>query len=233
MTPQYESAVVAELYAFLEKESVYKGLRSVYWCIHDETALAEAEVEYETHVSPTVWVKYRLQSDPRTIDPQLADRRIQGGKPISTIIWTTTPWTLPASMAVAFHPDEEYVALETDKDIFLVAEPLSQATAGKCGFPDAKLIARIPGRALENTWFYHPFLPWERRDGRTMYFPEHGRVFALSAWRLGNRIFPQWPGTGARPRGRCLCQSPARHIPHRDGRRRPWMRGGSMVWWSR
>src|SRR5207302_797439 len=163
MTPQYESVVMDIFYKFFENGFVYKGLRSTYWCIHDETALAEAEVEYETHVSPTVWVKYRLQSDPRTIDPQLADRRIQGGKPISTIIWTTTPWTLPASMAVAFHPDEEYVALETDKDIFLVAARLSRATAEKCGFPDAKLIARIPGRALENTWFYHPFLPWEGR----------------------------------------------------------------------
>src|SRR5205807_5248604 len=87
----------------------------------------------------------------------------QGETPISTIIWTTTPWTLPASMAVAFHPDEEYVALETDKDIFIVAARLSRATAEKCGCADAKPIARVPGRALENTWFYHPFLPWEGR----------------------------------------------------------------------
>ncbi len=105
MTPQYESAVVAELYAFLEKGSVYKGLRSVYWCIHDETALAEAEVEYENHTSPTVWVKYQLRDDPAKLDPVLK------GKKVFTVIWTTTPWTLPASMAVAFHPDEKYVAL--------------------------------------------------------------------------------------------------------------------------
>ena len=163
MTPQYESVVLEILYAFLEKGFVYKGLRSVYWCIHDETALAEAEVEYENHVSPTVWVKYRLQSDPRTIDPELAEARISSGKPISTIIWTTTPWTLPASMAVAFHPDEEYAALEAERDIYIVAEKLAQATAEKCGFADAKPVARFPGKVLENTWFYHPFLPWERR----------------------------------------------------------------------
>src|SRR5437868_793164 len=108
MTPQYESAVVAELYAFLEKGSVYKGLRSVYWCIHDETALAEAEVEYENHTSPTVWVKYQLRDDPAKLDPVLK------GKKVFTVIWTTTPWTLPASMAVAFHPDEKYVALESE-----------------------------------------------------------------------------------------------------------------------
>src|SRR5437868_5938786 len=163
VTPEYESVVIQVLYAFLEKGFVYKGLRSTYWCIHDQTALAEAEVEYENHHSPTLWLKYRLQTDPRTINAAMADQRIHGDKPVSTIIWTTTPWTLPASMAVAFHPDEEYVALESEKDIYIVAERLWKATADKCGFPDARIIARFPGSAMENTWFYHPFLPWERR----------------------------------------------------------------------
>src|SRR5256884_7626955 len=163
MTPQYESEVVATFFTFLEKGFVYKGLRSVYWCICDKTALAEAEVEYENHVSPTVWVKYPLQSDPRSIDPTLAEARIHSGKPISTIIWTTTPWTLPASMAVAFHPSEQYVALETDKEIYIVAEKLAKEVAEKSGLPDAKPIARFPGKALEYTLFYHPFLPWEQR----------------------------------------------------------------------
>lgn len=163
MTPQYEAVVLDIFFRFFENGFVYNGLRSTYWCIHDETALAEAEVEYETHHSPTVWVKYQLQSDPRTINPELADRRIHGGKPIFTIIWTTTPWTLPASMAVAFHPQEEYVALEAEKEIYVVAERLWKVTADKCGFANAKIIARFPGSAMENSWFYHPFLPWDRR----------------------------------------------------------------------
>ncbi|HEX7894729.1 MAG TPA: isoleucine--tRNA ligase, partial [Terriglobales bacterium] len=163
MTPEYESVVLATFYSFFEKGFVYRGLRPVYWCMHDRTALAEAEVEYETHTSPTVWVKYRLQSDPRTIDPALAEGRIHDGKPVFTIIWTTTPWTLPASMAVAFHPSEEYVALEASDGIYIVAEKLAKDVAQKCGFPDAPVIARFPGRVMENTWFYHPFLPWERR----------------------------------------------------------------------
>ncbi len=163
MNPSYEATVLATIYDFLEKGFVYKGLRSVYWCIHDRTALAEAEVEYEEHTSPTVWVKYRLQSDPRTIDPQLADARINGDKPIFTIIWTTTPWTLPASMAVAFHPTEEYVALETENEIYIVAEKLAAVVAEKCGLQAAMPVARFPGKAMEHTWFYHPFLPWERR----------------------------------------------------------------------
>ena len=163
MTPEYESVVLATFYKFFEEGFVYKGLRPVYWCMHDRTALAEAEVEYETHTSPTVWVRYRLQSDPRTIDPALADARIHGDKPVFTIIWTTTPWTLPASMAVAFHPTEEYVALEAQDGIYIVAEKLATTVAEKAGFPDARTIARFPGRVMENTLFYHPFLPWERR----------------------------------------------------------------------
>jgi isoleucyl-tRNA synthetase len=163
MDRQYEAVVLATFYAFFEKAFVYKGLRSVYWCIHDRTALAEAEVEYENHTSPTIWVKYRLQSDPRAIDPALAAAGIDGDKPIFTIIWTTTPWTLPASMAVAFHPSDEYVALETGDAIYIVAEKLAHTVADKCGFPDAKPIAHFQGQAMEHAWFYHPFLPWERR----------------------------------------------------------------------
>jgi isoleucyl-tRNA synthetase len=163
MTPEYESVVLATFYKFFESEFVYKGLRPVYWCMYDRTALAEAEVEYENHTSPTVWVRYQLQSDPRTIDRALAEARIHGDKAVYTIIWTTTPWTLPASMAVAFHPSEEYVALEAADGIYIVAEKLAKQVAEKAGFPDAKTIARFPGRVMENTQFYHPFLPWERR----------------------------------------------------------------------
>jgi isoleucyl-tRNA synthetase len=152
MTPQYESAVVAELYAFLEKGFVYKGLRSVYWCIHDETALAEAEVEYENHTSPTVWVKYPLRDDPAKLDPVLK------GKKVFTVIWTTTPWTLPASMAVAFHPDEKYVALESEGEVYIVAERLAGEFSNKAGLMGTRKIAHFPGKKLEYLNFAHPFL---------------------------------------------------------------------------
>jgi len=163
MTPEYESVVLSTFYKFFEQGFVYKGLRPVNWCWHDRTALAEAEVEYETHTSPAVFVRYQLQSDPRTIDPALAEARISGNKPVFTIIWTTTPWTLPASLAVAFHPHEQYVALEAQDAIYIVAEKLAKQVAEKCGFPEAKTVARFPGQAMEHSWFYHPFLPWERR----------------------------------------------------------------------
>src|SRR5207249_12138439 len=152
MDPRYESVVAALFFEFLEKGAVYKGLKPVYWCIHDRTALAEAEVEYGNHTSPSVWVKYPMTSDPGSVDSALA------GKKVNTIIWTTTPWTLPASMAVAFHPDLEYVALEHGGEMYIVAEALAKAAIEACKLPDASAIARFPGRQLEYATFAHPFL---------------------------------------------------------------------------
>jgi len=152
MTPQYESVVLETFFSFYENDFVYKGLRAVYWCMHDETALAEAEVEYENHTSSTVWVKYALLDDPAKIDPALA------GQKVSTIIWTTTPWTLPASMAVAFHPDEEYAAIESCGEVYIVASKLAKEAAEKCGLGETRALAHFPGRKLERLNFQHPFL---------------------------------------------------------------------------
>src|SRR6266481_5022829 len=152
MTPQYESVIVRTLFDFMEKGAVYKGLRPVYWCIFDKTALAEAEIEYGQHTSPSVWVRHRMTSDPAKIDSKLA------GRQVSTIIWTTTPWTLPASMAVAFHPELEYVALQHGEEVYIVADALAKVTIEKCALDGAVEIARFPGRALELATFAHPFL---------------------------------------------------------------------------
>ena len=152
MTPEYEAVVLGTFYQFLERGFVYKGLRSVYWCIHDQTALAEAEVEYENHTSTTVWVKYALKDDPAQIAAALK------GKKVYTIIWTTTPWTLPASMAVAFHPDEEYVALESVGEVYIVAAKLANDVIAKCKLTAATELARFPGRTMERLKFRHPFL---------------------------------------------------------------------------
>ena len=153
MSPQYESVVLDTFFSFYEQGLVYKGLKSVYWCIHDKTALAEAEVEYEMHTSPSVWVRYTLTSEPGKIDAALA-----GKKSVATIIWTTTPWTLPASMAVTFAPNAEYVALDTGEWIYIVAKALAQQTIEKCLLARAKEIATFPGSKLEYATFAHPFL---------------------------------------------------------------------------
>ena len=152
MTPEYESKIMETLFQFLENGFVYKGLKPVLWCMHDRTALAEAEIEYEMHTSPSVYVRYRLTSPAEAIDARLA------GKRVSTIIWTTTPWTLPASLAVAFHPDFEYVALEQDGDVYIVAEALAASTRVACGLERAHEIARFPGARMDRVTFAHPFL---------------------------------------------------------------------------
>jgi isoleucyl-tRNA synthetase len=152
MSAQYEAVIAQAFVDFLDKGYVYKGLKPVHWCMRDRTALAEAEVEYENHTSPSIWVKFPLVSDPASIDPALAGRRV------ATVIWTTTPWTIPANMAVAFHPKYQYVAAEVAGDVYIVAEDLVKATADKCGWIDPRTVARFPGAALDRSVFRHPFL---------------------------------------------------------------------------
>jgi len=151
MSRDYEARTLEAFYGFLEKDFVYRGLKPVYWCIHDRTALAEAEVEYAPHTSPSVYVRYRLTSDAAAIDPALA------GKQVSTIIWTTTPWTLPASLAVAFHPDFEYVALEAGSEVYIVAAELAASVTAACELGEPVELARFKGSQLDRVTFQHPF----------------------------------------------------------------------------
>ena len=156
MDAEYEARIAETFFHFFENGFVYKGLKPVYWCIHDKTALAEAEVEYEMHTSPSIYVRYGLTSPAEKIDPRLA------GKQVYTIIWTTTPWTLPASLAVAFNPEFEYVALQnTDGNVYIVADALAASVKTECDLPDAVEIARFPGVALDRVTFQHPFLDRE------------------------------------------------------------------------
>ncbi len=162
MARDYEARTLEAFYGFLEKGFVYRGLKPVYWCIHDRTALAEAEVEYEQHTSPSIYVRYRMTSDAAALDPALA------GREVHTIIWTTTPWTIPASMAVAFHPDFEYVAfaasgnLKTQPSpsdpVYIVAAELAPTVIAACKLGATTELARFKGSALEHTTYKHPFL---------------------------------------------------------------------------
>jgi isoleucyl-tRNA synthetase len=159
MARDYEARTLEAFYGFLEKGFVYRGLKPVYWCINDRTALAEAEVEYENHISPSVYVRYKLTSDPAAIDPALA------GREVYTIIWTTTPWTLPASLAVAFHPDFEYVALEAEDapgaPVYIVAAELAHSVEVACNLGSTAQLARFKGSVLDRVTFQHPFLDRE------------------------------------------------------------------------
>jgi isoleucyl-tRNA synthetase len=153
MARDYEARTLEAFYGFLEKGFVYRGLKPVYWCIHDRTALADAEIEYEMHTSPSVYVRYRLTSPPESIAPALA------GRDVSSIIWTTTPWTLPASMAVAFHPDFDYVALAVESGpVYIVAAELAGSVIAACNLGLTLEIARFKGSQLDRVTFQHPFL---------------------------------------------------------------------------
>ncbi len=152
MTAEYEAVIAQAFVDFLDRGYVYKGLRPVHWCMRDRTALAEAEVEYENHSSPSIWVRFAMTSDPGRIDPALAGRKVYG------LIWTTTPWTIPANMAIAFHPKFRYVAVAERDEVYIVAEELWKATAERCGWPDPKVVADFPGAALEGAVFRHPLI---------------------------------------------------------------------------
>ncbi len=152
MSPQYEAVIAGAFVEFLDRGYVYKGLKPVNWCIHDRTALAEAEVEYQNHTSPSIWVRFRLQSDPALIDPKLAGRKVYG------LIWTTTPWTIPANVAIAYHPKFEYVAAEVQGEVYIVALELLATTAQKAGWSDPNVLAAFPGHRMEGAIFRHPFL---------------------------------------------------------------------------
>src|ERR1700722_12928344 len=152
ISAQYQSVIAGAFVDFLDQGYIYKGLKPVNWCLVHRTALAEAEVEYADHTSPSIWVRFALASDPARIDPALAGRKVYG------LIWTSTPWTIPANMAIAYHPKFEYVAVDISGEVYIVANDLLSATTEKCGWQDPQVIARFRGASEEHAIFRHPFL---------------------------------------------------------------------------
>ncbi len=152
MSAAYEATIAEAFVEFLERGYVYKGLKPVNWCIRDRTALAEAEIEYENHSSPSIWVKFALKSDLTDVLPSLA------GKPVYAVIWTTTPWTIPANLAISFHPSYTYVAIAHAGAYYIVAEDRLADTARACGWGNATPAVSFKGEKLERLVFRHPFL---------------------------------------------------------------------------
>jgi isoleucyl-tRNA synthetase len=149
MSHEYEACIADAFLTFLEKGYVYRGLKPVYWCIHDSTALAEAEVEYEDHTSPSIWVKFPVTGG--------APASILGAK-VDAVIWTTTPWTLPHNRALAFHPDYDYVVAETEQGALLVAAERLESLSKDLGVMATATRGPWKGRELEGLEFQHPFL---------------------------------------------------------------------------
>ena len=150
MDPSMEACTAGAFIDFLEKGHVYRGLKPVYWCIYDRTALAEAEVEYEDHTSPSIWVKFPVAEDRGLSRPELRDA--------SALIWTTTPWTLPANRGLAFYPEFEYVVADTSAGKLLLARERVDALASELNLEVRKVTGGWKGREFEGTKFRHPFL---------------------------------------------------------------------------
>jgi isoleucyl-tRNA synthetase len=152
MNYPYEAAIVRELGKFVGAGGVYKGKKPVYWCGSCETALAEAEVEYGDHESPSISVKFSLPEAAKAL-PSLA------GKDVSVVIWTTTPWTLVSNLAVALHPQFDYVAVDIGQNtVLIVAEALLAQSFQKFGIKDHRVLEKFKGKKLEGLKARHPFL---------------------------------------------------------------------------
>jgi isoleucyl-tRNA synthetase len=166
MSNTYEAETARLFGRFVAQGYVYKGARPVYWCIHDQTALAEAEVEYREHTSPSIYVKFPLPSDQVS---ELVRRAGASGpayshqgsvldKPVFVLIWTTTPWTLPANLGIAVHPNYEYAAVEVGDEVYIVASDLVTAVAEKCGLGELRVVLRFPGTALAGLQARHAWI---------------------------------------------------------------------------
>jgi len=164
MNHPYQAAIVRALGRFVEQGMVYKGKKPVHWCTHCRTALAEAEVEYEPHTSPSIYVEFPLSDDSHD---ELAQRvPALAGRKVSVLIWTTTPWTIPSNLGIAFHPEFEYGAYDistsaaatADKDgmVVIVAKQLAEAVGAKTGRAFTTLLATFPGKVMERLVFRHP-----------------------------------------------------------------------------
>ena len=158
----YEAATAKELGKFFEKGAVYKGRKPVHWCSSCQTALAEAEVEYNEKTSPSIYVKFSGQRP--VVSGRLKD--LIGERNFALVIWTTTPWTIPANMAISIHPDYDYSVIEvadhrpptTDHSLLILATDLVPSCMEKWGITDYKTVGKVKGEELKGIVCRHPFV---------------------------------------------------------------------------
>lgn len=150
MDPAYEGEILRVFATFVEKGMVYRSKKPVLWSIPCATALAEAEIEYRDHTSPSIYVKFPLG--------EAALQKLELKHPASVVIWTTTPWTLPSNLAVAVHPELEYAFVESAGETFIVAAKLVERVAGKCQWEDYRITGSARGSDLGDLAACHPFI---------------------------------------------------------------------------
>lgn len=149
MSPEYEGAELRVFADMVVRGLIYRDLKAVYWCPHCETALAEGEIEYKTHRSPSIYVAF----DAIQAGPLPAGTR--------AVIWTTTPWTIPANVAISLHPELTYVVVETERGPLLVARDLKEQVLETVGLEPGRELGQWTGRELEGVKTRHPYLDRE------------------------------------------------------------------------
>ncbi|MCH7749282.1 MAG: isoleucine--tRNA ligase, partial [Acidobacteria bacterium] len=199
MTNGYQAAIVRALGRFVEQGVVYRGKKPVHWCLHCRTALAEAEVEYEDHTSPSIYVEFPLSAE--SASALAAHAPALAGRPVSVLIWTTTPWTIPSNLAVAFHPDVDYGIYNVGGTAVIVAERLAEQVAGTVGRAFGPKLASLKGRDLEGLRFRHPlydrssvgvladYVTLEQGTGAVHTAPGHGADDYNTGVRYGLEIY--------------------------------------------
>jgi isoleucyl-tRNA synthetase len=206
MAFKYQAAIVRALGKFVAQDMVYKGKKPVHWCTQDRTALAEAEVEYEPHVSPSITVEFPLAESSRAE----AAARVPAlqGRPVSVLIWTTTPWTIPNNLAIAFHPEFEYGAYDVNGTAIIVAKELAASVAAKTGRSFDTLLATFPGTAMERLVFRHPlyerdslgvladYVTLDAGTGAVHTAPGHGADDYNTGVKYGLEIYAPLDATG-------------------------------------
>lgn len=158
MTHDYEAVQIHVFGEMAKKDYIYKGKKAVYWCPHCETALAEAEIEYGEEKSPAIFVKMPLVKDNGML-PEAAQ-----GKPAYIVIWTTTPWTMPANVAIALHPDFEYAWVECEGEILFMAKEMLEAVGKVCKKDLSNIIGTCKGKDMEYAECRHPFETIDRKS---------------------------------------------------------------------
>ncbi|MGH9310584.1 MAG: isoleucine--tRNA ligase [Vicinamibacterales bacterium] len=205
MAFRYQAAIARALGTFVARGLVFKGKKPVHWCIHCRTALAEAEVEYEDHSSSSIYVEFTLA--PESSGELAARVPALAGRDVSVLIWTTTPWTIPSNLAIAFHPDFDYAAYEVEGRVIIVAEALAASVAAAAGRTFGEPIARMKGVELEHLRFQHPlyarfslgvlgeYVTLDAGTGAVHTAPGHGADDFTTGVRYGLEIYaPVGPG---------------------------------------
>ena len=155
LVPSYEAKQIEVFGVMAKNGHIYKGLKSVYWCTSCETALAEAEIEYAEKKSHSIYVKFPLTDDKGTLPQGVSHEGV------FAVIWTTTPWTLPANVAICLSGDLEYVWVDTGQEIYLVAAGLLESVMEAAKAQNYTILSRMKGSDLEGATFAHPFFDRE------------------------------------------------------------------------